>query len=114
MSVREALAAAANTVTGVNVTPYYRQTAKPGEGYVRLDRTDYPNRLGGVCTWQVLVICPQGLAAAEQWIDAHSRDLRDALLDELDVTSVTPIQLITDTGTAVPVVAIEGTRTEEE
>lgn len=110
--VREAISAAANTVAGVNVTPYFRQVTKPGQGMVRRDRTDYPNPFGGLVTWQVFVLLPQDIAQAEKWLDENGSVLRAAVAEELIVRSMTPQQLALDSG-AVPVVVIEGQREEE-
>lgn len=107
--MREAIAAAASTVDGVDVSPYFRQATRPGSGMVRRDRSDYPSRIGGATTWQVLVLLPQDIATAERWLDANAAALRKAVGTELDVRSVTPQQLAIDTGT-VPAVVIEGTR----
>lgn len=109
---REAIAAAASTVAGVHVTPYFRQVTKAGQGMVRRDRTDYPNRFGGVVSWQVFVFLPQDLSAAERWLDENGPALVEAVSGELTVRAMTPQQLALDAG-AVPVVVIEGTREEE-
>lgn len=110
---REAIAAAANTVAGVNVTPYYRQITRTGEGMVRLDRIEYPNVFGGVCTWQVLVSVPQDIESAERWLDQNGSALRGAVAEELLVTSMSIQQLALNDGSAVLSVVIEGNREEE-
>lgn len=112
--VREAISAAANTVAGVNVTPYFRQVTRPGQGMVRRDRTEYPNKFGGVVTWQVFVLLPQDIAQAERWLDENGSVLRAAVAEELleGTVSMAPQQLALDAG-AVPVVVIEGQREEE-
>jgi len=110
---RQALAAAASTVDGVDVSPWFRQTTKPGAGMVRLERwTRSENGFGGVNTWQVWVTLPQDLATAEKWIDEHVSELVEALSPQMVVTSVTPQQLALDTG-SVPIVVIEGSREQE-
>ncbi|KAA1424314.1 hypothetical protein [Nocardioides antri] len=110
--VRAEIAAAANTVSGINCSPYFRQSVKPGDGMVRRERTNYPNPFGGIVTWQVIVALPQDLAAAEKYLDEHLPDLVEAIQESLVVTSTTPQQLALDTG-AVPVVVIEGHREED-
>ncbi|WP_036517077.1 hypothetical protein [Nocardioides sp. J54] len=110
--VREALAAAANTVDGVNVTPYYRQATGVGEGLVRYDRTDYPNAFGGLVTWWVVVVLPQDMRAAEEWLDENGAALREAVAEELIVRSMYPQQLALTDGSAVLAVVIEGQREE--
>lgn len=110
--VRDKIATAASAVVGVNVTPYFRQVTKPGQGMVRMDRINYPNAFGGVVTWQVVVLLPQDIAQAERWLDENGSVLRAAVAEELVVQSMTPQQLALDTGT-VPAVVIEGQREEE-
>lgn len=110
--IREAIAAAASTVEGVNVSPWYRQSVKAGDGCVRYDRTNYPDPFGGLVTWQVVITLPSDLAAAEKWIAAHGSDLRTAVSEELMVRSMTAVQLAIDSGT-VPSIVIEGQRAEE-
>lgn len=111
--VRQALAAAANTVDGVKVTPYYRQVTETGQGMVRFDRTDYPNPLGGLTTWWVVVVLPQDLEAAERWLDENGSALRGAVAEELMVRSMYPQQLALTDGSAVLAVVIEGQREED-
>lgn len=113
-TVRQALADAASTVTGIDVAPYFRQTTKPGAGMVRHDRTTYPQgtNFGGLVVWQVVVMLPQDLAAAEKFMDEHVPQLVAAVSSEMRVTDVIPQQLALDTG-AVPIVLIQGNREEE-
>lgn len=111
MTVRTQLAAAATTVAGVNVAAYFRQTTKAGTGMVRLGRIDYPNTLGGVVTWQVVILLPTDLAQAEKWMEAKVPALVAALGVHMTVQRVTPTQLVLETGT-VPTVFIEGQREE--
>lgn len=113
MSVRDDLADAASTVDGVQVDPYYVQTMQLGTGMVRLDRTDYPDKFGGICVWQVVIILTTDVAAAEKWLEAHQGALVAALRPEMTVRSVTQQQLPLDGGQLVPAVFIEGTREEE-
>ena len=109
-SVRESLADAASTVDGISVTPYFRQSTKPGDGYVRLDRTNRDSTgFGFINVWQVLIILPGDLAGAEKFLEARVEALLEALNEEVIVISVTPQQLVLDTGT-LPVVVIEGNR----
>ena len=111
--VRQALADAASSLDGINVTPYFRQTTKPGEGMVRLDRMNRAaNGFGFMCTWQVIVLLPQDIATAEKYLDQRISDLVEAVSEELVVTSVAPQQLTLDTGT-VPCIFIEGNREQE-
>jgi hypothetical protein len=110
--VRAAIATAASTVEGVNCTPYFRQSTKPGDGMVRFDRRVRDSSgFGWIVTWQVVVFLSQDLATAEKWMDAHVPGITEAVEEELVITQVTPEQLALDTGT-VPVVVISGTRAE--
>jgi hypothetical protein len=111
--VRELLAAAASTVEGINCDPYYRQSPKSGDAMVRRAGTVYPpNSFGGVVTWQVLVVLPQDLRAAQMFLDDVIPLVAVAISPELDVTSVTPQQLAF-ADTLVPGAVIEGKREEE-
>lgn len=113
-AVRQLLADAANTITGVNVAPYFRQSTKTGDGMVRLDRmTRASNGFGFVNSWQVIVCLPQDLAAAEKYLEQNVSALVEALGEVMVVASVTPQQLALDTG-LVPCVFIEGHREQEE
>ncbi|GAB3663483.1 hypothetical protein GCM10027596_26710 [Nocardioides korecus] len=112
MSVRDELAAAASTVDGVTATPFYRQTTEAGSAFIRLDRIDYPDRFGGVRTWNVVVVLPQDLAEAEQYLEAKLPGLLEALEPHMTVREVVPQRLsITDVG-ALPCVFINGSREE--
>jgi hypothetical protein len=111
MSARDEIAAAANTVAAVKVAPFYRQSAKPGTGWVRRDRTEYPNKFGGLVTWQVLVVLPQALADAEKWMEDNQLALVNAVREALIVRSARPAELVVDSG-SVPVLIIEGQREE--
>lgn len=109
---REALSTAVNTVEGLNCTPYFRQSTKPGDAMVRLDRKVRDSSgFGFMATWAVVVILPQDMATAEKYLDAKVGPLVSAISEELVVTTVTPQQLALDTG-LVPCVFIEGNRAE--
>jgi hypothetical protein len=110
-SVREEITSAANKVDGVNVTPYFRQVTRPGQGMVRKGRVDYPNTFGGVVTWQVWILLPQDLASAEKWLDETGAALTAAVSEAMVVRSLTPI-IAPDLG-SLPAVVIEGTREED-
>lgn len=112
MTARDDIAAAASSVDGINVTPYFRQTTQPGQGLVRLDRTDYPDRLGGIDTWQAVIFLPSDRTAAEKYLEEKKGPLRDALAQVMMIRRISIEQLALDTGT-VPVVFIEGQREEE-
>lgn len=110
---RTAIAAAASTVAGVNCKPYYRQSAKPGDACVRLaSRAKAGNGFGYVDTWQVWLVLPQDLAAAEKWIDEHGPELEAALEQEFigGVATVTPADLQFGNGPGVNGVIYEGAR----
>ena len=107
---RIAISTAASTVEGINCTPYFRQSTKPGDAMVRLDRMDRDSSgFGFMAVWQVVVMLPQDLAAAEKYLDEKVAALVTAISEELVVTRVAPQQLALDTG-LVPVVFIEGNR----
>lgn len=107
---RTAIAAALSVVDGIKCTPNFRQTTKPGDAMVRLERmTRDESGFSYMNTWQVLVILPQDIATAEKYLDTRVDSLVTAVSEELVVTSVTPQQLSIDTG-LVPVVVVEGNR----
>lgn len=111
--VRQLLADAASSVDGIKVSPYFRQGTRAGDGMVRLDRTvRAANNFGYINTWQVIVMLPQDLAAAEKYLEQHASALVEALGEVMVVASVTPQQLALDTG-LVPCVFIEGNREQE-
>lgn len=112
--IRELLAAAANEVDGLEVTPHYRQALGAGDGMVRRDATTYPNSLGGVVTWQVIICLPKDLDRAQDWLDTTIPDVVDALTQtgEITITSVEPQQLQLDAGT-YPIALITGIREQE-
>lgn len=111
-AARQALATAASTVDRVNVSDYYRQVTSPGSGYVHLDRIEYPDRLGGVCFWNVVVILPTDLATAERFIEETAAPLREALSAEMVVTSARPEQLNLTGAGLLPCLFINGHREE--
>lgn len=109
---RQALAAAVSTVDGVTCTPYYRQALGPGQGMVRLARTEpAANGFGHVNTWQIWIGLPQDMTAAEMWIDDHAQALLAALKRELVGTRATPAELVITPGSpAVYGLVLEGSR----
>lgn len=112
-AVRQALAAAASTVEGVTGHPYFVVTTQPGSVLVRLDRTEYPNRFGGVCYWSLVLVLPQDLAASEQYLEAKGPALREAVAGELVVTTIAP-QLIDFGAGSVPCAVFTGHREEDQ
>ena len=109
---RNGIAEAANTVEGLNVTPYSRQSLIPGAGSVRMiQRARSDNNFGWVDTYQVLVTLSQDVKTAETWIDDHVAEVCAALDRELHITNVALIQLPTESN-PVNAVVFEGTRGE--
>jgi hypothetical protein len=111
VSAREAIAAAASTVDGITVTPYFRQVATPGQGHVRLAQSAPDSKFPRdfVDTWEVVIPLVQDIAAAEKRIDSIRNELLSALAAEMHVVSLVPTELVFDTG-SVPGVVITGTR----
>jgi hypothetical protein len=118
-AVRAAIAAAANTVAGIDVEPYYTAVTKTGSGCVRLNRTEHPDIFGGMDYWDVIVRLPQDLAEAEKYMDTVRLPLYQAL-EKADprvmwVDSATPQQVVFDFGAApLPCLIIAGHRAQEE
>ena len=108
--VRQALATAANTVSGVKCSPYFVHGTAPGHAYVQLDHIEFPNPFGGVAHWQVFVVLPQDQAQAETWIDTNRAALVDALAPHLVVSRLAVQRLQLDGIGVLPVVVIAGHR----
>jgi hypothetical protein len=109
-AVRNEIANAAKTVTGINSTPYFRQSVRPFDASVRLAVSNRStNGFGFMDTWQVWIALPQDLATADKWLDDNKDALTNALGEAMIVVSVTPSELVTDGGT-IPGVIIEGAR----
>jgi len=112
-NVREALAAAANTVDGVKVSPRFRQYARPGDGSVRMAGLVRDAKgFGWIATWQVWVLAHEDLSAAEKWMDERAVELAEVLSEHMVVASVAPQQLNVG-GKTIACVVIEGTREQE-
>jgi hypothetical protein len=112
-AARTALAEAASTVDGITCHPYFVQSTQPGHATIRLDRTEYPNRFGGVDHWNVVVILPQDQASAEKFIEAHVPAIVAAVGREMAVKTVQPQQLKLDGVGILPCVFINGHREQE-
>lgn len=111
--VRQDLADAANTVQGVSVSPYYRQTTKPGSGFVRLDVMNRDDSgFGFINTWQVCILLSQEMKTAEVFIDAHAEELVNALAGEGAVISAQPVSLVVD-GASIPTLIITVAREKD-
>lgn len=112
-AARQELAAAASTVTGITGHPKYVQTTRPGSVLVRRNRTEYPNRFGGVAFWDLYVVGPQDFGASETYFETVVPQLVEALAPVLAVTVVT--YQLTDFGQgSIPTAVISGHREEEE
>lgn len=110
MTTRTDIAEAASLVAGVSVTPYFRQSLKSGDGFVRLaSRARGDNGFGWVDTWEVWLAIPQDVVAAEKWLEANLQDLIDELDDELVVTNAAPAELALPGG-VINGLIIAGTR----
>jgi hypothetical protein len=110
MSVRAELAAAASSVEGLDVVEYYRQSLRPGTGFVRLaEKTAADNGFGYVDTWDVVVVLPQDLVAAEKFLEYCQAPLLAALEAVMFVKTLTPTQIIFD-AQSVPGVVVTGAR----
>lgn len=113
LAVRTALATAASTAEGITCKPHFIQSTEPGAAMVKLDRTVYPNPFGGICHWSVVVILPQDMAAAEQYLDSHIPAVREAVAEELVVTDIQPQRLDIPGVGVLLCVFINGHREEE-
>lgn len=94
MTAREEIASAASLTDVTSVTPYFRQSLKAGDGFVRLaSRVRGDNGFGWVDTWEVWLALPQNVPDAERWMETHLGDLMASIDDELVVTSAAPAEL---------------------
>jgi hypothetical protein len=91
MGVRQDIASAASSLTGVSVEPYVRRTLTPGDGYVQFLGMEIDDTgLGFMERWVVIITISQDDLAAQMWIEENSDALIDALSPHLIVTSVVP------------------------
>lgn len=107
MGAREDIAAAASTVADIDVSPRYRQNAKPGMGWVSLTRVNRDENGDFMDTWAISIPAGQSLAAAEAFVEKYLDDLLAALEPVLIVTAAFPAELRLDQGTTNGL-AIEG------
>lgn len=110
MTTRAEIAAAATLADVTNVSPYYRQTAKTGDGFVELiSRARGDNGFGWVDTWGVWIGLPQDVKAAETWLEEHLGDLMESIDGALTVTTAGPANRVLG-GQVSNGVSITGTR----
>lgn len=110
MTPRDEIAAAASSVEGVTVDPVPRQLTGVGRGFVALARSERDDSgLGFMDWWDVTIVLPTDLGAAELWIEFNRDALCTALEAEIIVTTITPVQLLLDEAT-VNAVTITGPR----
>ena len=112
MSARADLAAAASTVAGIKVDPYYRQTTKVGDGWID-DGPITPDDagFGWLMTWRIRVVTPQDNAGSQKYLEAKGQALVDALKRQLTVIQVErELGIFEAGGPAVPVITITGVR----
>jgi hypothetical protein len=107
---RAEIATAASTVAGVNVTPYFRQITKAGQGFMKLDRIEYPNNFGGVAYFAIWVVIPADTAAAEKRFEDLEPLLKEALKREWIHDSSLLEDLALDQGGQLPVLQLIGHR----
>lgn len=88
-----------------NVTPYFRQVTKPGEGHVRLgQRAPDDSGFGWIDTYEVLIPLSPDVVAAEKLQEAIQDELLERLHPVMVVQSVTPTELVFDAGSISGVV----------
>lgn len=113
MTARDEIAAAVNTVDGLNCSTYARQTPKTGDAWVSIGSVNAAdNGWGYVTTWEVRVACPQASRAeVERYAERLLPALLPALDDELTVTQVTFTEVAADLGgSALPCLLVTGHR----
>lgn len=110
MSIRTDIADAASTVDGITGHPYVVGDTSPGTLYPRIERIDYPNAFGGVLFLNVVLVLPQDMAEAEQYLEQKLPALKDALEPHLVITTVQPQRLQLDGVGVLPVAFLNGHR----
>lgn len=109
MSDREDIAAAANAVAGINVYPGFRESTKIGDGWMKLIGMT-PQTFGYIREWMVVIVIPNQVTGAEEWMDTNLEAIADALSRQLEITKITPTAVpLSESGT-VYAVAIQGVR----
>ncbi|HEY9415284.1 MAG TPA: hypothetical protein VIQ30_11025 [Pseudonocardia sp.] len=119
-TVRQELADAVSTIDGITCFPNYKD-GKPGTAYVEFLRTEYPpvhGVLGGEDYWGIVVVLPDDLAAAQQFMDTHRGPLRQALMPAagpkwLIVTQIRPALVALPDNPSTKTMVVEGHRAEE-
>lgn len=112
MTTRTEIAVAASLAGVTNVTPTYRQSLKPGDGFVELlSRARGDNGFGWVDTWGVWIALAQDVKAAEEWLEQHLTVLMESIdaSRALDVTTAAPANRVLG-GQVSNGVSITGTR----
>lgn len=116
MSIADAraeIATAASTVDGVTVSPRFRQVSKAGQGFIKLDRVEYPDRIartnGGVGYFVVWVVLPADVATAEERAEELEPLLRNAIGRAWSIDTAQQAELQLDSG-ALPVLQLTGHR----
>jgi hypothetical protein len=99
-TTRTRIAAALNTVSGINGYDARPHTIRAGDGW--------PQWSGGIRdetsvgfeeTWRVMVVCSQASANdADRFLDSHGQQLLDALAPILFVDGYAPAKLETEAG----------------
>lgn len=88
-----------------NVTPYFRQATKSGEGHVtRGPRNRDDSGFGWIDTYDVLIPLSPDVAEAEKLLEALQDDLASRLNQVMVVQSLTPTELIFGSGSVSGVV----------
>ena len=110
-TARTAIAAAANEVLGPKrCAPFYRSSMRPRDAWVSFSRYDRDDTgLGFMAAYEVRVALPQDLGDAEEWVTDHSDALVEAIAEQLIITAVVMVTLVTDSGN-VPGLVVEGVR----
>lgn len=112
MTARSEIAAAASTVAGVKVDPYYRQTTKVGDGWID-DAVINPDDagFGWLTTWKVRIVTPQDNKSSQKYLESKGAALVAALARHLTVIQIErELGVFEAGGPAVPVITITGVR----
>lgn len=116
MTARDEIAAAASTVPGITVSAYADGADSDGSGYVELARDEWPNQFGGETYWEVVILCPDDVVAAQKFYEQSRVPVARALVESraLVVTGTHPELLALAGNQTRKVFVVEGHRETEE
>jgi hypothetical protein len=96
-TARAEITAALNTIDGVKCYPARPSTPRTGDAWLRWQADRGDDSAGGFDhVWRIVIVTPQGEAAADAWVDDHIDDVLTALRPVTWVTAYEPANLGVD------------------